>query len=248
MNLELSDRKKRILKSVISDYVETAEPIGSFTIKRQHLHDISSATIRNEMKELESLGLITHPHTSAGRIPTDKGYRYYVDNLMKKRQVSKKESYSIKAGIKKIGRGMEEILRGTLRAVSSILDYASIIVTFGRQKPRVYSAGVSHILKQPEFQDIKHARHLLEAIEKEEPLAKMFEEFVTEKEIVIKIGHENRYKIMQDCSVVIAQYSIKGYEPGAFGIIGPTRMSYNRVQCLLDFVKNELNSLPEGDL
>ena len=79
--IELDERKKRILEAIARDYLHTAEPVGSRTIWRAYMPDLSPATIRNEMADLEALGLIVQPHTSAGRIPTDLGYRYYVDNL-----------------------------------------------------------------------------------------------------------------------------------------------------------------------
>ena len=80
--MALSDRKLKILEAIITDYIETAEPIGSRTIAKKYDLGISPATIRNEMSDLEEMGLIEQPHTSAGRIPSDKGYRLYVDNMM----------------------------------------------------------------------------------------------------------------------------------------------------------------------
>ena len=87
----LDDRKKRILRAIIDDYIETAEPIGSRSIARKHEIGLSSATIRNEMADLEELGYITQPHTSAGRVPSDKGYRFYVDQIVKPSDVSRQE-------------------------------------------------------------------------------------------------------------------------------------------------------------
>ncbi len=84
--MELDNRKMRILKSIIQTYLETGEPVGSRTISKLDDLNVSSATIRNEMADLEEMGLITHPHTSAGRIPTDKGYRLYVDELMEEKE------------------------------------------------------------------------------------------------------------------------------------------------------------------
>ena len=81
-NEELSERKMQILRTLIDDYIKTAQPIGSRTISRKHALGVSSATIRNEMADLEDMGYISQPHTSAGRIPSDKGYRFYVDHLM----------------------------------------------------------------------------------------------------------------------------------------------------------------------
>ena len=85
--LELDDRKVSILKAIIQNYMETGEPVGSRTISKLPDLKISSATIRNEMSDLEDMGYIVQPHTSAGRIPSDKGYRFYVDNILKEKQL-----------------------------------------------------------------------------------------------------------------------------------------------------------------
>ena len=81
----MDDRKKLILKAIIDSYIDTAEPVGSRTVARKHEIGLSSATIRNEMADLEEMGLLEQPHTSAGRVPSDKGYRFYVDQLMPRR-------------------------------------------------------------------------------------------------------------------------------------------------------------------
>jgi len=95
----LDERKKRILQSIIDDYISTAEPVGSRTVARKHELGLSSATIRNEMADLEEMGYLTQPHTSAGRIPSDKGYRFYVDQLMKQSELTMEEIYSIKSAM-----------------------------------------------------------------------------------------------------------------------------------------------------
>lgn len=241
MFADFSDRRKYILEAIVDDFIQTAEPVGSFTITRHYLKDVSPATVRNEMHELEQTGYITHPHTSSGRIPTDIGYRYYVDNIMETKTVSGKEIALIRSGIRKIGRGFEEIVRGTLKAASTLLNYAAMFVSFKNKK--VSSVGLSNALKQPEFQSIDSARQMIETLEHEEMMARLFEEYAGKTPISIKIGHENRLKELKDLSVVIANYDIKGFGPGAFGIIGPTRMDYNRVTSVLRYISNELEEM-----
>ena len=236
----LSERKREILDAIVTDFVNTAEPVGSFTITRHYLKDVSPATVRNEMKELEETGYITHPHVSAGRIPTDHGYRYYVDHMMETKIVSGKELTLIKNGIKKIGRGVEEVVHGTLKMVSSLLNYAAVFVSFGKRK-LVASAGLSNMLKQPEFQRIDYARHIVETVEHEELITRMLEEYSRTDDVTIKIGHENKYKDIKDLSVVVVHHNIKGIDPGAIGILGPTRMDYNRVTSILREVSDELD-------
>ena len=92
--MELTERKLKILQAIISDYVRTAEPVGSRTISKKYDLGISPATIRNEMADLEEMGYLTHPHTSAGRVPSDMAYRLYVNALMEKKELSREEKRS----------------------------------------------------------------------------------------------------------------------------------------------------------
>ncbi len=238
----ISDRKKEILEAIVKSFVQTAEPVGSCTITRYYLKDFSPATIRNEMKELEDIGYITHPHTSAGRIPTDIGYRYYVDNIMETKNIAGKDIALIKTGIKKVGRGFEEIARGTIRMISNALNCASIFASFGRKKILQF-AGLSNMLKQPEFQKIDTARHIVETVEQEEIMSEVLREYAKNNSLTIKIGNENLHKNLKDMSVVVANYNLKETGPGAIGIIGPTRMDYKRVVSVLNLVSRELENM-----
>ncbi|MBI5700409.1 hypothetical protein HZC34_01010 [Candidatus Saganbacteria bacterium] len=237
---ELSERRQAILEAIVRDFVDTAEPIGSFAISRHYLKDVSPATVRNEMKELEQTGYITHPHTSSGRIPTDNGYRYYVDNIMETKNISGHDISLIKNGIKKIGSGIEDIAHGTVKLLASILNYAAVFVSFGKKKV-VQAAGISNMLKHPEFQKIDYARHVVETVEREDMIARAIYEYSKASNITIKIGNENQYKDMKDMSIVVVKYDLQGMEPGAIGIVGPTRMEYAKVKSVLNCIGETLN-------
>ncbi|MBU0574240.1 MAG: heat-inducible transcriptional repressor HrcA [Candidatus Margulisbacteria bacterium] len=241
---ELSDRKKQILEAVIADYIDTAVPVGSFTISKHYIKQSSPATVRNELADLERLGFITHPHTSAGRIPTDLGYRYYVDHIMETKTVSGKEISLVKTGIRKIGHGLEDVFKGVARVLSSMLNYVTVFVRFGKQK-QVYSAGMSNMLKQPEFKNIEQARQMLETLEHEDMLSEVMEEYLKQKALDIRIGHENKLDNLQELSVIVAQYNFRDNERGAFGIIGPTRMNYSRVSSVLSYISDEIDNMLE---
>jgi heat-inducible transcriptional repressor len=124
----LDDRKRRILQAIIDDYIDTAEPIGSRTIARKHELGLSSATIRNEMSDLEEMGLLAQPHTSAGRIPSDKGYRLYVNELMKERELSTEEADSIKKALEVRINEMAQLIRQASMIMSKITKYTSIAI------------------------------------------------------------------------------------------------------------------------
>ena len=241
--IELDERKKRILEAIVRDYLHTAEPVGSRSIWRNYMPDLSPATIRNEMADLEAMGMIVQPHTSAGRIPTDLGYRYYVDHMMKSRQLTIKEEEVINEGLKSIHNDVEDALHQTLKILSHLLEYASVVATLNN-KTRVYSSGFSHMLKQPEFSDMNYTRQVLHTIEEEDLMAEMVKEYTTEKGITIRIGSENSFKEVKHCSVVMSSYEMKNAaSTGGIGVIGPTRMSYARVASILENISRRLDNL-----
>lgn len=121
---ELNDRKKRILKAIIKNYLETGEPVGSRTISKYTDLNISSATIRNEMSDLTDMGYIVQPHTSAGRIPSDKGYRLYVDELMQEKEDEIAELKNMM--IEKTDK-MEKVLKQVVKVLASNTNYATMI-------------------------------------------------------------------------------------------------------------------------
>ena len=119
----LSERKKEILRAVVEQYVETAEPVGSKTVAAEFGSSISSATIRNEMAELESMGLLEQPHTSAGRVPSSLGYRVYVNEIMRRHKLSNDDTYEINSAFKGRASGQDRILDETGNLVSRLTTY-----------------------------------------------------------------------------------------------------------------------------
>ena len=133
MESELDERKRKILKAIIQTYLDTGEPVGSRTISKYTDLNLSSATIRNEMSDLEELGYILQPHTSAGRIPSDKGYRLYVDELMKEKE---KEVSEIKDLMIEKTDKMEKVLQQVAKVLAINTNYATMISgpTYHRNK------------------------------------------------------------------------------------------------------------------
>ncbi|HHW00502.1 MAG TPA: heat-inducible transcription repressor HrcA [Clostridiaceae bacterium] len=125
----LDDRKQRILQAIIDDYISTAEPVGSRTVARKHELGLSSATIRNEMADLEEMGYLSQPHTSAGRIPSDKGYRFYVDKLMKVRELSADETESLRKAMEVRISEVNQLLKQASSVMSRFTNYTSVAVT-----------------------------------------------------------------------------------------------------------------------
>ena len=126
--MEMDSRKQKILEAVVLDYIETAEPVGSRTISKKYNLGVSSATIRNEMADLEEMGLIEQPHTSAGRIPSEKGYRYYVDYLMTKDTIRDEARNYISQAICDKTKQVEDVVQDTLKMLSQMTSYASLLM------------------------------------------------------------------------------------------------------------------------
>lgn len=142
--MQLNDRKIKILEAIINDYVATAEPIGSRTIAKKYNLGISSATIRNEMSDLEEMGLIVQPHTSAGRVPSDKGYRLYVDHLMRSRELTGEEVKVLKEVIDKNVSHIDYLMKQTAKALSMLTNYTTVVT-----EPKGREVRVKHIQLVP---------------------------------------------------------------------------------------------------
>lgn len=136
----LSERNKKILEAIIEDYIVTAEPVGSRAVTRRHGLNLSPATVRNAMADLEEMGFLTSPHTSAGRVPTDQAYRFYVDSLLAVGRIDKAERERIRKRYSGAGRDMGAVLHETSRLLSTVSHYMGIVLA-----PRFSSTTLRHI-------------------------------------------------------------------------------------------------------
>lgn len=341
--MTMDERKKKVLLAIIQDYIETAEPVGSRTITRKYDLGVSSATIRNEMADLEEMGFIEQPHTSAGRIPSHIGYRYYVDCLMKRYKLSKEEQNFLLKGFQKKTGEIGKVIQDTTAVLSDMTHYTSlvtgplfsqknfkhiqlvhieeskallVVVTnsgvihsklidlpsgvsegdliqiseymnarmkglnpqtikmtllkeiyseLSRHKfifdaaidliqenlklsseDKVYLKGMLNMLNQPEFKDIEKVRTLLSLMDQEELLHDlMVENAKMDSGVTVKIGTENKYEGIQDCSMITATYHINGDIIGSVGVLGPTRMEYSKVVSIVDFMTQNLSRVLE---
>ncbi len=339
MTAVLNPRKEQILRAVVVNYIKTAEPVGSRTVARSHPGGLSSATIRNEMADLEELGYLVQPHTSAGRIPSQRGYRYYVDNLMDLNELSEdveeKISSSLSAGKM---REIEQIIMNSTRVLSTATNQTSLVmgpqfkksafhqlrilpldekrglvvlitdtgfiknkvidfqyqlsqselqqvVSYLNQKLygltidqvttslinelkrdlfrrleileqafilleeslkeekqiRVFLGGTTNILNQPEFKDVDKIRRLLNLFEQEPLLFKILEDNSSEDDIVVRIGSENEFEDIKECTLITGTYRIHDKTLGTVGVLGPTRMDYSKVISVMRRLVDQLN-------
>ena len=143
--MELSDRKKRILRAVVEKYVETAEPVGSKAIVNDCGLSVSSATVRNEMADLESLGLLEHPHTSSGRVPTAQGYRVYVNELMEEHRLSEHDTDTINRALRNNVQQLDKVLSDAGRLTSQLTNYPAYALAVSSQQPVITRFDLIHV-------------------------------------------------------------------------------------------------------
>jgi transcriptional regulator of heat shock response len=236
-------RHEDVLGIIIDEYIQTAEPVGSRLVSKRL--DLSSATIRNVMADLEDMGFIMHPHTSAGRVPTDKGYRYYIESLMHIRKVNEVTIRMISDRYRLAMRSLEDVLETTSHLISNLTNYIGI--TLYPEYEKIYLDGASHIIEQPEFKDFAKIHTLLRYMEeKREILSLLSDDFDTD-DLTIHIGRELKHSNLSDCSIVTRGYKVKGKRSGRLGVIGPKRMLYDKViptiELLAKTVSNVLDDI-----
>lgn len=335
--MELNARKKKILEVIIRDYINTAEPMGSRTLSKRCNLGISSATIRNEMADLEDLGFLVQPHTSSGRIPTQQAYRYYVDEIMEVKKLEMMIQTDIHRGFLNYTTELENTMVHTARILSQLTNYTSVVLspritninckhvqivsliknrvlmivvtqegmakniemclseqvdsnmamkltnvlngflknTFLRDMSsefidqiqeltaeesqliheivphlkkalledasEIHSVGLTNLFNYPEFSDIEKIKQLVNIVQEKQVLSDMLTTKDGNRVIHFKIGSENDNESLKDFSIITSTYELKGEMMGAFGVIGPTRMNYDNVSSVLNYIRSELN-------
>lgn len=340
--MELSDRKQKILQAVIDEYLGTAEPVGSRVISKKNELGLSSATIRNEMADLEGMGFLIQPHTSAGRVPSDSGYRFYVNSLMQKYQVGMEAVERMNMLLKDRVNQLEHIIKKAGMMTSLLTNYITIFTTpeadcskirkfdlvplgarnvmmiivteagvvknqmlplgiddksinilidiINRRivglsaseigfeqiekiqreteqklniEPKVlirimnfiyeaienfdetniYVDNAKSIFKYPEYNDISKAQKMLEFLEDEKKLKQVIRDNNGNDSVNIKIGGENEFEELKDCSLITMTYSSDNKAVGKIGVIGPKRMDYAKVIANLDFISANIDKI-----
>jgi heat-inducible transcriptional repressor len=148
----LNERSQNILEAIVEDYIASAEPVGSRAITRRHSFNLSPASVRNVMSDLEDMGFLCSPHTSAGRIPTEKGFHYYIDSLLQVRDLSKEEESRLQKNYRFKGMKMEDIMQEVGRVMSGLSNYTGLVMA-----PKFAST----VFRQIEFVRLSHGRLLV---------------------------------------------------------------------------------------
>ncbi len=222
----LSVRQEKILQAIVEQYAEVAAPVGSTLLAK--VFDVSSATIRSEMADLERAGLIKQPHTSAGRIPTDKGYRYYVNNIAENAPSSPAEIRAEKAIATRVASGGESE-RVIKNAVDTLVELTHNlgIATIGDQ---LYMSGLSNLFGQPEFMNSGQVREVASLLDNLEP---WLYEAAPNEPLSVYIGQENPIGRSAGCSLIVSRFRSNYSDRSYIGVLGPTRQSYRDVMSLV---------------
>lgn len=243
--MEITKRQKEILFAIIEEYAELATPVGSVTLAK--LFDVSSATIRAEMSKLEEAGLITQPHTSAGRIPTDAGYRYYVNALTESTEMRAAEENPMRllndGSINRSAKALEIRVSSQSRAdfairraVDSLVELTGNLglATIGDQ---LYLSGISRLFTQPEFSDHARVQSVAKLLDNLEPWLR---EAAPGEPLNIFIGRENPIGKTSEVSLIISKFRSPYSDSSYIGVLGPTRQNYGRVMSLVRHAGNML--------
>ena len=220
MEMTMQNRQLEILRAIVDEYVATEEPVGSKVIAQRHGLGVSPATIRNDMAVLEDAGLIKQPHTSAGRIPTNSGYRLFVDKLAEIKPLSSAERRAIENFLDG-ANDMSDVLTRTVKLMAQITKQVAFIQF--PDEDRVVLAGTANLARSN--QEVSMAIHpILEALEEQVVLLRLLSD--AGSSLQVKIGDEQGESSLRTTSLVSMSFGTGAHHSGALGILGPTRMDY----------------------
>lgn len=225
----MTDRQMKILGAIIEQYAEIAAPVGSVILAK--LFGVSSATIRSEMVRLEELGYIAQPHTSAGRIPTDKGYRYYVNQLneIREQQTPRLIDRSARVIDARVATYADRTDRAIRSAVDSLVELTHNLglATIGDQ---LYMNGMGNLFSQPEFASAQHVQQVARLLDNLEPWLR---EAAPNEPLNVYIGAENPIGKSSEASLIISRFRSPYSDRSYIGVLGPTRQDYAKVMRLV---------------
>jgi transcriptional regulator of heat shock response len=229
----LTEREKTLLLAIVNEHIRTSRPVGSQIIVEKYLSGVSSATIRNDMAKLENSRLIEQPHTSAGRVPTDRGYEYYVQYFLKEKQPNSNQQNQLEQIVRQ-ARGEEERVRVAAKAMAEVSAEAVIV---GFSDRDFYYTGLSNLFKQPEFAEREVVYNFSEIIDRlDEVMSDIYDQ--VDDKIQVMVGQRNPFG--RHCGVLLTRCQYGRKVGGVMGILGPIRMAYGEQMGLLRYVQGLL--------
>ena len=230
--VDYDERRKEILRKTIEYYLETAQPVSSEALLDRFKMDFSSATIRNTFQDLEDKGYLSHTHTSSGRIPTNLGYRFYIDDIMHKMELSFEEKNTLERFFDSYLEMGKDVFENASKIISNFTHYVGIMNK--EEQHGIYYCGWSYLFEQPEFRDIHIIQAIFRALEHDRLLELMNRKMDNSTKVLI--GDECGCPEMNNCSLVIHECSSPRKKFGRLAVLGPKRMAYDRVMSMMDYL------------
>lgn len=227
----MDKRQHDLLAEVVRSYIREAEPVGSKTL--EGVLGVSSATIRNDMAELEEQGFLAQPYTSAGRVPTLKGYQFFIDNLLEAREPKITEQRLLKDLVKQLQADHEVMVKNLARKLAELAGEAVVV---GFAPYDVYYTGLANLFDQPEFVQVDMVRHIGRVIDNlDQAMFKLYNDTSNEEEVRVKIGSTNPFG--EDCALIFANCHCPSAR-NLIAFLGPVRMDYDAHIGRLQYVKS----------
>lgn len=238
----LSERQLLILKHIIDEYIETAEPVGSVHLEKKFPSlAVSPATIRNEMAYLVRKGFLKQSHTSSGRIPTPQALKLYVHHLMKPKALSVTDEVGIKAKISDYKQELDKALREATRDLAHRTKSLAVAID---NDQNIYSSGIANILELPEFYDIDLTKTVLSLIEEFDLFNKILSSAPNERHVHILMGKELGNNYLEPCGLIFSRFGEDNTKyHGAIGVLGSYRCQYPVIIPTVEYYGNVIDEV-----
>lgn len=220
--MELTSRQRQILKAVVEEYIETAEPVGSDTLDKKYNLGVSPATLRNEMVKLMKAGYLKQLHTSAGRVPTSLSLKLYVSELMKPQELKVADEVAVKEKVWDYRMEFNKLLRQITRELAEKTRTLALATS---EEGDLFYSGAANILDMPEFWDIDITKTVLSLLDRFDHLQGLIDRSVSTEPIHILLGEEMGSEFLEPCGIIYARYDT-GRHRGVVGVMGPSRFNY----------------------
>jgi transcriptional regulator of heat shock response len=240
---DVKEREKELLNLVVESYIRESKPVSSSYLCDKYRLPYSSATVRNVLETLEEKGFLSHPHTSSGRVPTQEGFKHYVDSLK-----SIKVIKSLPVALSRISsmRSVAQAANEALEVLAQMSGYASLI-SLSNATSKVFLRRTRFVLNQPEFGDIQRIKNLFFTLEERiDQLQAMLLQHLNES-VEILVGDEIGFEEMNDCSLIVSG-TVERDVTVALALLGPMRMDYIKASSCLYSIKNELKKIISDQL
>lgn len=217
--VKISDRQEHLLRAIIEAYTDTAKPVSSGELAGGKF-DLSPATLRHDMAVLEDAGFLDQPHTSAGRVPTEQAWRWYVRQIQPKSTIGRREQEQLQSAAEPHGRSEQELLRSVAKVLAQLLA-ETVIVAF--DKHDTYYTGLANLFHQPEFEQVDVIQSLSRVVDHlDEVMAQVYDHVDLQAEV--RLGRDNPFN--EQCGSILVRYRFADRPSGVLGVLGPMRQDY----------------------